>query len=157
MKKRIWMLIMMPLVLVISSLGQPQELPPLAQQICEKTQQAILYYKENNVIKGAALLCDVVLMVRPRTSWPDGFTEAVETAKGSFLKANFSNGVGSIKKAIIIFKPDYSRPSYDKTGQVANIAQLTLEKIKSALEKFKAGNADQAVLLILESLILLSP
>ena len=149
---------MMLLVLVISTQGRTQEeIPPLGQRIAENIQQAVLNYKDNNVIEGAALLCDVVLMVRPRTSWPDCFTEAIEMAKDSFLKADFSQGVGSIKEAIMIFKPDYSTPSSEKTAQAANIAQLTLDKIKSANENFKAGNADIAVLLILESLILLSP
>jgi len=149
---------MMLLVLVISIQGRTQkEIPPLGQRIAENTQQAVLNYKDSNVIEGAARLCDVVLMVRPRTSWPDGFTKAIETAKDSFLKADFSKGVGSIKRAIMIFRPDYSTLSSEKIGHVTNIAQLTLDKIKSANENFKAGNADQAVLLILESLILLSP
>lgn len=149
---------MIALILSISCQGQPhEEVPPVAQQIAEKIQQAVQSYKEDKVIEGAALLCDVVLMTRPRTSWPEGFAEAVDSAKGNFQTTNFSEGVGFIEKAIKIFKPDYLTSSSEDTGQVASIAQVILNKIEYAVENFKAGNADQAVLLILESLTLLAP
>ena len=158
MKKWIWLPLIMALILSISCQEQPQEEAPLvAKQIAEKIQQAVQSYKDDKVIEGAALLCDVILMTRPRTSWPEGFVEAVDSAKGSFQKTNFSEGVGFIEKAIKIFKPDYLTSSGEDTGQVANVAQVALSKIESAVENFKAGNADQAVLLILESLTLLVP
>jgi hypothetical protein len=158
MKKWIGIPLMMALLIPISSQGQPQEeVPPLAQQIAENIQQAVQSYKNDEVVKGATILCDVVLMTRPSSAWPEGFTEALDSAKDSFQKTNFSEGVASIKKAIKIFKPDYLTSSEESTGQLANIAQIILNKIESAVENFKVGNADQAVLLILESLTLLSP
>ena len=134
-----------------------QDVPPIAQQIADKIQTAIRNYKEDRVPEGATLLCDVVLMTRPRTSWPEGFAGAVDSARDSFQKAALSEGVGHVKRAIRIFKPDYSVSSGQGGGSIGAIAQLILNKIEAAIENFKAGDADQAVLLIMESLALLSP
>jgi hypothetical protein len=158
MRKRIPIIIGVVLILPLWFQARVlQDIPPLAQQIAEKMQLAIQNYKEDKVPEGATLLCDVVLMTRPRTSWPEGYAEAIDSAKDSFQKAAFSEGVGHIKRAIKIFKTDYSDSSDKDSGSIGAIAQLILNKIETAIETFKSGNTDQAVLLILESLVLLSP
>ena len=134
-----------------------QEVPALAQQILDMTQKAIQNYKEDNVTEGATLLCDVVLMTRPRDSWPEGFFGALGSARESFRNAAFPEGVSHIKRAINIHKPDHMDMSAVTSGSKAAIAQLILTKIESAIENFKTGDADSAVLLILESLALLNP
>jgi hypothetical protein len=158
MKK--WIPILLGMVLFLPSRIQTrvlQDIPPLAQQISEKMQLAIQNYKEDKVPEGATLLCDVVLMTRPRTSWPEGFVGAVDSAKKTFQKGQFSEGIGYIKQAITIFRPEYPTFAEEGSRSPANIAKLILNKIESAIENLKAGDADQAVILILESLTLLSP
>ena len=158
MKKWIWIPLLMVLILLQSTMGQSQEkIPPVAQQIAEKIQMAIQSYKVDKVVEGATLLCDIILMTRPYTSWPQGFLEAIDFARGSFQETNFSEGVGSIKKAIEIFEPDSTPSSGDAEGPVGNISKVILNKLETAIENFKVGNVDQAVLLILESLALLTP
>jgi len=157
---REWKWILIAITLILPSWIQArvlQEVPPIAQQIADKTQQAIQNYKEDKVPDGATLLCDVILMTRPRTSWPEGFTGAIDSARNTFQKGQFSEGVGHIKQAIKILKPEYPTSPEEGDGSLADIAKLILNKIETAIEKFKAGDADQAVLLILESLALLSP
>ena len=134
-----------------------QDVPPVAQQISEKIQLAIQNYKEDKIPEGAILLCDVVLSTRPRTSWPDGFAETIDSARNIFQKGQLAEGIGHIKRAIEIFKPDHETSSEKGDGSMAAITQLVLNKIESAVENFKSGDADLAVLLILESLTLLSP
>ena len=134
-----------------------QDVPPLAQMIAENLQAAIQNYKDDQVPEGAMLLCDVILMTRPEASWPEGFTDAVDSAKDFFERAAFSEGAGYIKRAMKIFNPDYSEPSDQSGGSMAAIGRLILNKINTAIENFKAGDADQGVLSILESLALLGP
>ena len=158
MKK--WILILAAMLLILPfgiETRDLQDVPPVAQQIAGKIQLAIQNYKEDKVPEGATLLCDVILMTRPRTLWPEGFAETVDSAKSMFRKGQFSEGVADIKQAIKIFQPEQSTSSGEGDGQVANLARVILNKIESALEKFKAGEADRAVLLILESLALLAP
>ena len=158
MKK--WILILAAMFLILPLGIQTrdlQDVPPVAQQIANKTQLAIQNYKEDKLLEGATLLCDVVLMTRPLNSWPEGFAGAIDSARSTFQKGQFSEGVGHVKRAIKIFKPDYSSSPEEGGGSLAPIAQLILNKIESAIENFKTDDADQAVLLILESLALLSP
>jgi len=52
MKKWIWIPLIMALILSISCQGQSQEeVPPVAQQIAEKNQQAVQSYKDDKVIE----------------------------------------------------------------------------------------------------------
>ena len=158
MKK--WNLILIAIFLILPfgiQTRDVQDIPPVAQQIAEKIQLSIQNYKENMVPEGAALLCDAVLMTRPRDSWPEGFAEAIDSAKIRFSKGEFTEGAGNIRQAIKIFKPEQSPSSPEEDGQIGNLAQSILNKIESAVENFKIGEADKAVLLILESLTLLAP
>lgn len=134
-----------------------QEVPALAQQILDMTQRAIQNFKDDNVSEGATLLCDVVLMTRPRESWPEGFSGAMDSARNSFRNADFPEGVSHIKKAIKIHNSDYAETSGETDGSMAAIGRLILKKIEAAIENFKEGDTDSAVLSILESLALLSP
>ena len=158
MKKWILIPLVVTLILPLCTQGLiTQEVPPVVQEIANKIQQAVQSYRDDKVIEGATLLCDVVLMTRPRSSWPEGFAEAVDSAKDSFQKANFPEGVGHVKKAITIFKPGKTSPSSKDAGQLGSVAQAIMNTIRSAVENFQAGNADLGVLQILESLALLAP
>lgn len=157
---RKWNLVFLTAGLILTSWAQArigQDVPPVAQQVAEKIQTAIQNYKDGKIPEGAASLCDVVLKTRPASSWPGGFEAAMGSARGMFLKGQFSEGVGFVRQAIKLFKPDYEEAPAEGSGSTAGLAQLALNKIESALENFKTGNADQAVLLILESLTLLGP
>ena len=158
MKRWILIIVVMVFILPFCLLAcNSQDVPPVAQQIAEKIELAIQNYKENRVPEGAILLCDVVLMTRPLDSWPEGFAGEMDSAKSSFQKADFSDGVGHVTQAIKIFSPDSSLLAQGESGVPGPLAQIILNKLETSIENFKAGDADQAVMKILESLSLLSP
>ncbi|NQT80625.1 MAG: hypothetical protein HQ555_09590 [Candidatus Aminicenantes bacterium] len=158
MKRWIWISLVISLILPLCGQDQrKEEIPPLAQEIANKISLALQKFEKGRATEGVPLLLDVILLTRPRSSWPDGFAGAIESAKDSFQNANYSEGTGYVKQAMGLFEPDKPRHIERNNGQISNIADTILNKIQSALEGFKTGNADQAVILILESLALLGP
>lgn len=158
MKKWIWIPVVISLILPMCSQKQAtEEIPPVAEEMANKISLAIKNFEEGSVSEGAPQLLDVVLLTRPRSSWPDGFADAVESAKSSFKENNFSEGIDSVKKALKLFNPDMTEQTGETEGRITNLAEILRNKIQSATEKLKEGEADQAVILILESLLLLGP
>ena len=158
MKKWIWIPVVISLILPMCNQKQAtEEIPPVAQEAADKISLAIKNFEEGSVSEGAPQLLDVILLTRPRSSWPDGFVEGVESAKSSFKENNLPEGIDGVKKAVKLFNPDMTEQSGETEGRNINLAEILLIKIQSAAEKLKEGEVDQAVILILESLLLLGP
>ena len=149
------------IVLIFSNLGLgslQEDIPSLAQIISEKMTTAVENFKEGKASEGALLLLDVVKLTRPESAWPEGFIDRIDTAEQAFKDNDFVCAVSEVKRALDLVIPEYPpiAPSDDE-DQVSNLAKAILSKIQSAGAFFKMGNADRAVILILEALLLLGP
>jgi len=185
MKKWIWISIFILLIFLLfcqkqtreerASLEKPQDtekIASIAQEVETKTSLAISNFAEGKVDEGANLLLDAILLTRPSGSWPDNFENSILTAKKQFQEGNIQKGVGLISDALQLIKPATDMPkekteeepkdveqiqTKDEPSQIAPIAKLIRDKISAARGEFKDGNADKGVILILESLLLISP
>ncbi|MBN1272022.1 MAG: hypothetical protein JXB26_07085 [Candidatus Aminicenantes bacterium] len=160
MKKCLIFCLVFALILPLLSRNPAQaqeKISPLAQTVKNKMAAAVDNYKEGRITEGAILLLDVVKLVRPESSWPAGFIQNINSSREAFKEEKITGGVAYVKTAIGILKPGYSMLTAQEKGGIANIAQTVLSKIQSAGEYFKTGKADEAVVCILESLLLLGP
>lgn len=141
----------------------------IAQQIATNIQSAQEELASGNVSEGAGLLLDAVLLTRSSERWPEGFEEKLADAKKQFQGSNLKDGVGSITEALELFKAntelleelDKQKPKQTGEAQTeeapARIAEFIKNNLNSALEKFKEGDADRGVILILEALTIFAP
>ena len=185
MKKWIWISIFILLIFLLfcqkqtreerASLEKPKEpekISSVAQEVENKTSSAISSLTEGKVDEGANLLLDAILLTRPSGSWPENFENSILEAKKQFQEGNIQKGVGLISDALQLMKSTTDMPkekteeepkdveqiqTKDEPSQIAPIAKLIRDKISAARGEFKDGNADKGVILILESLLLISP
>ena len=143
--------------MMLASLAAQKAIQPVGQSISEGMTSSVEKFKEGNASEGALLLLDVVTMTRPDDSWPDGFMDRIDTAQQAFKANDLVCGVAEVKRALDIIKPNQPVPAPSDDDQISNLAEALLGKIQSGAAFFKQGLADQAVVCILEALLLLSP
>ena len=180
MKKWIWIAVLI-LILILFSCQKTQEpvggekaedtekIYPVALEIENKISSAVNNIAEGEVIEGAQLLLDAVLLTQPGEYMPEGFEEKILMAREQFQSGNIGNALESISDALLLIKPpsdvktdkDKEEPKeaeqLQKREEVAPVAELVRNKILAAKEQFKEGNDYRGVVLILESLLLFGP
>jgi hypothetical protein len=144
-------------LLLLGPYSAQAETPSLAKMISEKMDNAVVSYKQGRFADGALLLLDVVKMTRPEKAWPAGFDDEIDAVTAALKNNDLAGGTSHVKAALGIFRPGYSFPAANEEGPISNIAEAVLSKIQTAKNSFKIGDADAAVVQILESLLLLAP
>ncbi len=176
MNKWLWILLLafFAVILLACKTERSESTPfesvaPVAQQIATNIQTAQEKLAAGQVSEGAGLLLDSVLLARPRASWPAGFEEQLETAQEQFQASEFKDAVGSTTKALELFKASVSateelgKPEAEEAENAqpketpAGVAGAVQKNLASAAEKFKAGDADGGIILILEALTVFAP
>lgn len=180
MKSWIWIAILILVVILFScqrkqepiSVKKPQgeeKIFPVPQEVENKISLAMDNFTKGEVIEGAQLLLDAVLLTKPGEHMPEGFEDKILMAKVQFQSGNMGDALGSISDALLIIKPlpdvktEKVKEEPKETEQVqrkeavAPVAELVRSKILAAREQFEEGNADQGVVLILEALLLFGP
>lgn len=182
MKK--WMLIPLMILIVLllitcqkqksekqGVLDQPQEekIARIAQEIENKVSMAMENLAQNKIGEGSNLLLDVILLAKPRAQMPDDLEDKILAAKEQFQSGNISEGADLASEALLIFKTakeiatetDEEKPAEleqePETEEPFPIAEKVRASILSAKEEFKKGEADNGIILILESLSLFAP
>ncbi len=185
MKKRILIAILILILILLSCQKQNEKEPavleiakerekpyPIAERIGNNLIAALDQLEKGNIDKGTELLLDSALLARPSEKMREGFEDKILAAKAKFQQGNYDQAVEIISGALMIYKTIADLPGEkDKEGrkdiektqikkespQIAPIAELMISKILLAADEFKIGNADEGVVLILESLQLLGP
>jgi hypothetical protein len=164
MKK--WMLI--PIILIIVLLTFCQNKRAVSQELKNKLDSAIIHFQESKISEGIEFLIDGILLVKPSQDWPEGFVDALESAKEKFKDRNFVEGNQFVSEAFSMIQPQKKKSvegeiisEDDSPIQIerkpAPLAALLQEKILSAKEKFQMSDAEGGIVLILEALKLLAP
>jgi hypothetical protein len=133
-----------------------------------KLDSAVIHFQESKISEGIEFLIDGILLVKPSQYWPEGFLDALESAKEKFKDGNFVGGDQFVSEAFSMIQPQKMTSGEGKTvpeddSQIqiekkpAPLAKLLREKIISAKEKFRKSDADGGIVLILEALKLLAP
>jgi len=180
MKNWIWIAVLI-LVIILFSCQKKQEpaeveksqeeekIFPVAQEVENKISSAVANLEEGKVVEGAQLLLDAVLLTKPGEYMPEGFEGKILMAKDQFQSGNMGDALESISDALQLIKPPSDTTGQEDTEEpkeaeqvqkrevVAPVAELVRNKILAASEQFKEGNANQGVILILESLLFLGP
>ena len=178
MKSWIWIAILILVIILFScqseqepmSVEKPQgeeKIFPVAQEVEDKISSAMDNLTKGEVIEGAQLLLDAVLLSKPSEYMPEGFEEKILLAKDQFQSGNMGNALESVSDALLLIKPpsdiaaDKEEPKeaeqMQESEKVAPIAELIRDKILTAREQFKKGKTDEGIVLILESLLLFGP
>lgn len=150
---------------------QPREekIAPIAQEIENKMSMAMDNLAQGKIGEGSDLLLDVILLVKPRAQMPDDFEDKILTAKDRFQSGNIAEGSELASEALLLLKTttevatetDEEKPAElepePETEEPYPIAEKVRANILSAKEEFKKDEADNGILLILESLSLFAP
>ena len=97
MKKQNYVLMTVFLILFWGGHILPgQNVSAIAGAIDTKLTESLDFFKEGKVSKGAGMLLDVVLLTRPRSSWPDGFVQHLNLARDHFNRGSYTEGVSYI-------------------------------------------------------------
>jgi hypothetical protein len=153
------------------TLENTQEEQPYA--IAEKMNNNILSavdkLENGNVIEGADLLLEAVLLTKPKEYMPEGFENKISLARDQFHDGNLSEGIKLVSEALLIIKSSggtLEGKGKEELKQVVQtqekdntppIAEIVSHKILAAHQQFKSGNTDKGVVLLLESLQLCGP
>jgi hypothetical protein len=176
MNKCLWVLLLAFFVVILLACKTENSEPtpfesvaPVAQQIATNILTAQEKLAAGQVSEGAGLLLDAVLLAGPGASWPVGFEEKLETAREQFQASEFKDAVGSITEALELFKAsagaaeELGKPDAEETENAqpeetpAGVAGAVQKNLATAVEKFKAGDADGGIILILEALTVFAP
>jgi len=182
MKKWMWIAILVLLIILLSckkqnkeelaSLDKTQkkeEIFSVAQEFENKILSAIGNFEKGRASEGADLLLEAILLTKPSEYMPVGFENNILSAKEQFQHGNYGKAGELITKALLLIKSgsditdtkDKKEPKavehIQRKDEQSAVAELVRNKILAAREEFKKGNADQGVILLLESLQLLGP
>ena len=126
-------------------------------------------FKNGNVIDGADLLLEVVLLTKPKEYMPEGFENKISLARDKFHDRNLNEGIKLVSEALLMIESSGNTlegKGKEELKQVAQIqekdnippiAEIVNHKILAAHQQFQSGNADKGVVLLLESLQLFGP
>ena len=181
MKKEILISIFIVFIIMISCQGQnkdesgtlenTQEEQPyaVAEKINSNILSAMDELKNGNVIEGADLLLEVVLLTKPKEYMPEGFENKISLARDQFQEGNLSEGIKLASEALLIIESSgdtiegKGKEELKQVEQIQEkdntppIAEIVSHKILAAHQQFQSGNADKGVILLLESLQLFGP
>lgn len=129
----------------------------IAQTIQNNLDSAVESLEQGQIAKGAGLLLDSVLLVRPQDQWPEGFADNIASAKEHFTAGSYPDAVGDVTKALDLIKQTEDTELSSEGGEIAPVAAVIKGKIAEAKKAFTQGNADLGVITILEALQLFAP
>jgi len=182
MKKWMWIPIIILLIILLSCQKQNKQEPevsekarkeeniaPVGETVRENMLTAMEELKAGKAGQGAQLLLESVLLVKPKENFPKGFESKIFRAKEQFQSGDFNKGSELISEALDIFRSATALPQEKAVEKSSDLEPVQREEaafpiaanirnnILSAMELFREGNADTAIVLILESLLLFSP
>ncbi len=135
----------------------PGEIPAVAQKIDDLLSRSQQLLKAGHMAEGVDALLTAVILVKPRTSWPEGFLTTVELARKQFGVKNFQKGLINVKRAYRMIRLSEESSDQEETEQIINVAELVKGKIIEAKERFKEAEVVAGVTEILEAICLLLP
>ncbi len=182
MKKGIWILVFVAIVIMVSCKGQnkdvsgaledlqqKEEVYAVAERINENILSAMDELKNGKVAEGAELLLEAVLLTKPEEYMVEGFEKKISSARHQFQDRNITEGVKLVSDALRMIESseDVSggkeKEEPEKVEQIQKkdspppVAIIVENKILSAHQEFQKGNADKGVVLLLESIRLFGP
>lgn len=134
-----------------------ENIVPIAKMIKEKMTAAVESFKAGQAADGALLLLDTIKITRPEEAWPEGFLEHINSAEKAYKDNDLVCATAEVKRSLEILKPENTITDTKEKGEISNLTEAFLAKINAAENFFSRGLADQAVVTILEALLLLSP
>jgi len=170
MKK--WMLFIVVLVFVFGcGQGEKEEAPeaevvsketvaPISQEIDGNFEGAMDSIAGGEIGRGIGMLLDITLLTGPVSDLPEGFKDRIEQARASYQADDMAAGGEHVRQALKIWNPSGVEEAVSgnvETGMPGPVAQIFRDKILTARESMKQGDAKTAVATILEALLLLSP
>ena len=182
MKKRIWILVFIVIIIMISCQGQnkdvsgtledtkqKEEVYAVAERINANIVSAMDELKKGNVTESADLLLEAVLLTKPEEYMVEGFEKKISSARHQFQDRNIREGVKLVSEALLMIESGEEalegkeKEELEKMEQIQQkdelppIAEIVSQKISAAHQQFQSGNADKGVVLLLESIQLFGP
>ena len=182
MKKGIWILVCIVIIIMASCQGQnkdvsgaledsqqKEEAYAVAERINSNILSAMDELKKGKVNEGADLLFEAVLLTRPEEYMVVGFEKKISSARHQFQDRNIREGVKLVSEALLMIESGEEalegkeREELEKVEQIQQkdelppIAEIVSSKILAAHQEFQKGNADKGVVLLLESIQLFGP
>jgi hypothetical protein len=143
--------------------GPDQEsVAPVAQTIAGNFEGAMSSIAAGEISKGIGMLLDITMLTGPETVLPEGFKDSIEKARAAYEANDMAAGGESVRSALKIWNPKSEGEETDVAGDAESstpgpIAQIFKEKLTTAQNLMKEGDAKAAVSTILKALLLLSP
>lgn len=182
MKKGIWILVSIVIIIMISCQGQnkdvsraledtqqKEEVYAVAERINANILSAMDELKKGKVNEGADLLLEAVLLTKPEEYMVEGFEKKISAARHQFQDRNIREGVKLVSEALLMIesgeealegKEKEGLEEVEQTQKKAEpppVAEIVSNKILAAHQEFQKGNADKGVVLLLQSLQLFGP
>lgn len=182
MKKGIWVLFCIVVIIMISCQGQnkdvsgaledtqqKEEVYAVAERINANILSAMDELKNGNVNEGADLLLEAILLTKPEEYMVEGFEKKILSARHQFQDRNIREGVKLVSEALLMLESGEEalegkgKEELGKVEQIQQkdelplIAEIVSQKISAAHQEFQKGKADKGVVLLLESIQLFGP
>lgn len=138
------------------------EVAPVARTIDGSFGAAIEHISLGDVSGGIGLLLDIPLMTGPEQSLPTGFKRHIELARTAYATNNRTGFAAELRAALRAWNPgwlpqDRKPHSSGKNPPPAPPARIFLDRVENARELMKNGEAEPAVTVLLEALLLVQP
>ena len=137
------------------------EITPVARTIAGSFDAAVERISLGDASGGVGLLLDIPLMTGPEQSLPAGFKQHIEQARTAFAANDRAAFAAALRAALLAWIPDWSEDRKPLPGgknhEPAPLARVFLDRIHSARELMKKGEAEPAVTVLLEALLLIQP
>jgi len=134
---------------------------PLAQNVDTILTAAVSRIENSEVSQGVLLLLDAIMATRPTELWPNGFVQTIAVCRDHFQKNDFRSGGEAASRALATLgfsaNPASPQGTSATSGQIPPLAERVKAGIVAAKEEFKKGNADDGVVIILQTLQMLAP